>query len=94
MCLAFWVSWSLTAEEEGREEEGGERGDRGEEKKDGKGRKEGNGGRREGGGERGGRRREGRGGKKRRMEVQKMEPPFFIPRSSYMYTRWDHLFLP
>ena len=39
------MSWSLTAEEEGREEEGGERGDRGEEKKDGKGRKEGNGGR-------------------------------------------------
>ena len=31
MCLAFLVSWSLTAEEEGREE-GGERG---EEKKDG-----------------------------------------------------------
>ena len=42
------------------------------------------GGRREGGGGRG----EGE------MEVQKMEPPFFIPRSSYMYTRWGHLFLP
>ena len=34
-------------------------------------------------------RKEGNGGR-----VPKTEPPFFIPRSSYMYTRWGHLFLP
>ena len=46
------------------------------------------GGRRERGGERGGRKEENGG------RIQKMEPPFFIPRSSYMYTRWGHLFFP